>query len=70
VCEDGIKMMQQKSSTSQHEIKNTNQGKKRQGWNSSEETNLSLEEEEEEEEEMVFIFWKEGEVSEEDQFWR
>jgi len=58
-------MMQQKSNASQHERKNTNQGRKIEGWNSSKEANLSLEEEKE----MVIIFWK-GQVSEEDQFWR
>jgi len=38
-------MMQQKSNASQHERKNTNQGRKIEGWNSSKEANLSLEEE-------------------------
>ncbi len=35
------------------------------GWNSSEETNLSLEKEEEE---MALVSWKEEEANEEEQF--
>jgi len=54
-------MMQRKSSASQQERKNTNQGRKREGWNSNEEANLSLEEEKE----MIIVFWKEGQVNEE-----
>ncbi len=60
----GLEMMQQKSNASQHERKNTNQGRKREGWNKSEEANFSLEEEKEEQEEMVLILWKEGQVNE------
>jgi hypothetical protein len=47
-------MMQQKSNASQQERKNTNQGRKIEGWNSSKKANLSLKEEKE----MVIIFWK------------
>jgi hypothetical protein len=46
---------------------NTNQGRKRKGWNSNEETNLSLEEEKEK---LVLKFQKERKVSEENQFCR
>jgi hypothetical protein len=46
---------------------NTNQGRKRKGWNSNEETNLSLKEEKDK---LVLKFQKEKKVSEEKKNWR